>query len=1338
MARRKSEPTIPRVSVLNAELDQLCDAFEAAWRAGKPPTLESIVGQVVVGQQPGLFRELLHVEIAYRRKRGESLLPESLTGRFPQFSAVINTLLPPAATSVVELEAKTFVGSASQVMSVGLENGPGSLSGEASPAATDRFKALRLHAKGGLGEVFVAHDNELAREVALKEINARFANDPEARERFVREAEITGRLEHPGIVPVYGLGYHADGRPYYAMRFIQGESLQQALQNFHDADKKPQRNAGERALELRQLLQRFIAVCNAIGYAHSRGVLHRDLKPGNIMLGKFGETLVVDWGLAKIIGRMQEPEVDCETMMNLSITGDSSATRMGSVVGTLSYMSPEQAAGRVDQLAPASDVYCLGATLYCLLTGSPPFNGTVQKVLRDVEEGIFLPPRQIKKEVPAALDAVCLKAMAVRPNDRYVSAKALSDDLEHWLADEPVSAVPDSLSQRVARWTRRNRAWVQVGSMALVLLAVVSTLAAVLINNASQDRLVAVQHESDAKALAALSRSFETGLNATDWSPQQVGAQETLITEIAKYDTNSVTETKQRLYQRFAAAIESELRREKLTEATAATINVKLALLRERRSDLAIPLTSLLASRRGDWQILAALEQPYTNLGQMFSEQEVHIAESKQALFHALPNQEGAAPVVVTKVACGAAARVDAEFETSWGSTDQLGFLLQAGTSPAYEFTLSIGQRRQVADDAAPVKVARTFDLARTQQADVLVEIWREGNILRRESFPAARLPAGPLKIRCQRELAHLSLQVTGLDPIDVLDPFPLGTSAAATNVALRWPPQIQLRRLEVSQHEAALQTTEFEKADELFHAGRFEDALREYSRLAVASEEVELRHEAQAKQGLCLMKLKRVDEAAKQFETLLNQPGERWPALAGCELWLLRLRQNRDNDADVIAHLLASRFVPAQIVPLIPGDVRNEIMNHYYDDFRVGAKRVRFNPRLRQNLELYLVIDRLFSRTGEPTFQGLHAATEAYEMLDDLPQAISFSRQINKRDSNAWGVASLARLLRLNKDYPQARQELDGALANFAGRDPSGTAALFIERARLSWIKVGLDAAASDIAALEKILEQSNPQQPSLDFNVTGTGCLLCGMYHSHRGEDEAAKRLWTNGMKRMASEMQFDRYVGYRTIEHFVMLAGLSEQPDEVAVRKAVEILLSSNNPMISVGGPMIGTDKVVTMATQIWQTKRGREVALDLTLDRWAKSEAAQNSVVLVAWYAIRQAAFAGQLEAEQDQLVWEISQTTYTHIILNGKLSTPQMVQLSAAWSGITGILGWKGVADAIPPETRGPFAYVLAHRYQRLGQLADSEVMLRDAVAHSEKDSLLHRLAERELTPTPEK
>jgi serine/threonine-protein kinase len=168
-----------------------------------------------------------------------------------------------------------------------------------------RFQIVRFHDRGALGEVYLARDQQLHRIVALKRIRSAPSTDRDKRQRFVVEAEITGRLEHPGIVPVYSLGTFDDGRPFYTMRFIRGDNLKAAIDRFH-RDEQAGRDAGARTLALQKLLRRFLDVCNAIAYAHSRGVVHRDLKPGNVMLGQYGETLVVDWGLAKSVGRPEQ------------------------------------------------------------------------------------------------------------------------------------------------------------------------------------------------------------------------------------------------------------------------------------------------------------------------------------------------------------------------------------------------------------------------------------------------------------------------------------------------------------------------------------------------------------------------------------------------------------------------------------------------------------------------------------------------------------------------------------------------------------------------------------------------------------------------------------------------------------------------------------------------------------------------------------------------------------------------------------------------------------------------------------------------------------------------
>ena len=347
-----------------------------------------------------------------------------------------------------------------------------------APLSEIRYRILRPHAKGGLGEVFVAEDLELHREVALKEIQRQHADQDTSRGRFVLEAEITGGLEHPGIVPVYGLGSYADGRPFYAMRFIKGDNLKYAIARFHQSATR------FNGLEFRQLLGRFIDVCNAVAYAHSRGVLHRDLKPGNIMLGKFGETLVVDWGLAKVVGRADSSG---EELTLAPISGSGVAeTIQGMAMGTPAYMSPEQAMGKVAELGPATDVYSLGATLYALLINRPPIlDEDLATALQKVQSGDIPRPRSLNAAIPKPLEAVCLKAMAMHPDQRHASAVALGEDIEHWLADEPVTAYHENVWQRVGRWSRRNREWTRAGA-ALMAMVIVFTVAILLVNRARQ------------------------------------------------------------------------------------------------------------------------------------------------------------------------------------------------------------------------------------------------------------------------------------------------------------------------------------------------------------------------------------------------------------------------------------------------------------------------------------------------------------------------------------------------------------------------------------------------------------------------------------------------------------------------------------------------------------------------------------------------------------------------------------------------------------------------------------------------------------------------------------
>ena len=334
-----------------------------------------------------------------------------------------------------------------------------------------RYEKIRVLGTGGLGRVWLARDSLLGREVALKELRDDRPAGPGIVRRFLEEAKITSLMEHPAIVPIYDL-VEEDGErrlPTYTMRALVGRTLALAVEAYH------RRSASKPAdpLEFRGLLDALTAVCRAVAYAHSRGVLHRDLKGANVILGDFGEVFVIDWGLAKSSRVASDPEAPPS---RLGVWEDApDETEPGSVLGTAGYIAPEIVRGSSADVR--TDVYSLGAILYLILAGRTAYVGRPREILRDVAERDPEPPRSIAPSAPEALEAVCLKAMARDPSARYASASELAEDIRRWLADEPVGPYVEPLPKRLVRRARKHRAAVLTLSAAVVTALVVQSFA---------------------------------------------------------------------------------------------------------------------------------------------------------------------------------------------------------------------------------------------------------------------------------------------------------------------------------------------------------------------------------------------------------------------------------------------------------------------------------------------------------------------------------------------------------------------------------------------------------------------------------------------------------------------------------------------------------------------------------------------------------------------------------------------------------------------------------------------------------------------------------------------
>jgi len=414
--------------------ESLCDEFETECSAGNRPSIESFLLRVDGPNKQPLLIELIAIEMHYRRRNGESVAVVEYQTRFP-------------GLSVSRLEETILHSEKAHSQKTPAANQPtiDTRQGQSAQVETNLVKyfgdyeLLDVIARGGMGIVYKARQVSLNRIVALKMIlSGEFASKVEI-DRFYSEAKAAALLDHPGIVPIYEVGEH-EGKHFFSMTYVEGSSLASKL------------NGGP--LEPMQAACTMLEVAQAVHYAHEQGVIHRDLKPSNILLDLQGRPRVTDFGLAK------------------RLTEDTGMTVSGDVLGTPSYMPPEQAAGQINTICPASDVYALGAVLYSLTTGRPPFQSASGiETLRQVVEKEPVAPRQLNPAIPRDLETIILKCLEKSLPRRYSTAKLLSEELQRFIEGRPILARPIGRIAKVWRWSRRQPMVASLMAFVFLLLA---------------------------------------------------------------------------------------------------------------------------------------------------------------------------------------------------------------------------------------------------------------------------------------------------------------------------------------------------------------------------------------------------------------------------------------------------------------------------------------------------------------------------------------------------------------------------------------------------------------------------------------------------------------------------------------------------------------------------------------------------------------------------------------------------------------------------------------------------------------------------------------------------
>ncbi len=1233
------------------------------------------------------------------------------------------------------------------------------LPGEATrPALRKRFPTIAGYeilaelGHGGMGVVYKAVQVSLKRPVALKMVLAGGHADKEQLARFRTEAEAVARLQHPNIVQIHEIGEADVGTgspcPYMSMEYVDGGGLDKRLAG------QPQPPYA--AAELVEQLAR------AIHYAHQRGIVHRDLKPANVLLASGGreppvsaaETggshpplaggapKITDFGLAK------------------QLDGDSGQTKSGAIMGTPSYMAPEQAEGRIHEVGPLTDVYALGAILYETLTGRPPFRGTTSAdTMRQVLTQEVTPPSRLRPRLPRDLETICLKALARLPESRYQSAQALAEDLARFRAGEAILARRESVLARLWRKTKRRAAVVTVvGSVVAVASAVV---------------LYFVFKDSLSSQADQLTQDLNQRMEATDWPAGRLAELEGMVAELERLDADRAGKVRERLLARYEAVIRDSFapqRHPLLYPADVARIEAELTELERRRPEVAGTVRDAFRARLRNPNVWDVRGPSFAKLAEVTKSPALKVDGTTLLV----QQPAGAPPWIVTEIPCLGQLELEVGFGPNWEAATELALQLN-GPQGGYSFVLKAPAVVVPTEETTPAPAPASFAAARQARKPLSLQIIRGGALLREQVIDSASVPTGPLTLVAARDGGRLTFQLNQLTPVVFFDTFPLaGTNPGV--FALQAPDGTRLERLRISNQALPAAPSPLERGDELYARGQFQEALTSYRQQDPGSASSLLGQEVRYKIADCLSRLTREDEADALFEEIATsrglwggralkpltgeplldrgaEPGSHWVVLAACRLWVNRLKQGRLEDVDTIMLSLTSRFTSEQLASAIPAEVRSHVVSSYSVQ-TLGPQFARFDPSRVAKLERVIPLADLL-RANE--YERLHlrlSLVRAYHFAGQRDRGIEEAEKILKDpalagDVNAdpnrllhWIVRACEEygwLMRLEGKPAQALAEIDRRLFQSPGVTRPGYGPLFLERARLHAAMNNWAHGESDLNKLDELVPRGTN-----DYRYQAESALLRGFLLFDVKKDPAgAARVWEGGTYqnwvteyRRANpngQLVYDRlpFLGTQVVNDYLLagLAGKLTQAD-VDHLSAMAIGFAFSNQAVPAFKDVLKFP--VARLNAVWQSDRGRDAARKFALKNVPWPEFVRLAIIPTGASIILEEGLPERPTKEQEDIAWQLTDEVYTAYFQTGKLGGRHLFPLGMAWKGSTGSFGWAGVAPHLEPSLRAPFAYVLGHRYLKLGKQKEALDFFQTASKDAPADSQLRKLAQAEI------